>query len=61
MGACAAAERSDRSGQSILVARFADIGGSRASLAMQCRRGLGIAAADVRPSVADTDSVGYTA
>ena len=37
-----------------------DIGGTRTSLAMQLAEGLGIPAELVRPSVADTDSVGYT-
>jgi CO/xanthine dehydrogenase Mo-binding subunit len=37
-----------------------DIGGTRTSLAMQLAEGLGIPAESVRPSVADTDSIGYT-
>jgi CO/xanthine dehydrogenase Mo-binding subunit len=37
-----------------------DIGGTRTSLAMQLAEGLGISTESVRPSVADTDSVGYT-
>jgi len=37
-----------------------DIGGTRTSLAMQLAETLGISAEDVRPSVADTDSIGYT-
>lgn len=37
-----------------------DIGGSRASIAMQLAETLGIGAHDVKPQVADTDSVGYT-
>ena len=37
-----------------------DIGGTRTSLAMQLAEGLGIPSSSVRPSVADTDSVGYT-
>ncbi len=36
-----------------------DIGGTRASIAMQLAETLGIAAEDVKPQVADTDSVGY--
>ena len=43
-----------------LVEGSTDIGGSRASIAMQAAEVLGIPAEDVRPSVADTDSVGYT-
>ena len=38
-----------------------DIGGTRASIAMQAAEVLGIPAEDVRPSVVDTDSIGYTA
>ena len=37
-----------------------DIGGTRASIAMQAAEVLTIPAEDVRPSVVDTDSVGYT-
>jgi CO/xanthine dehydrogenase Mo-binding subunit len=37
-----------------------DIGGTRTSLAMQLAETLGISAEDVRPVVADTNSVGYT-
>lgn len=37
-----------------------DIGGSRASISMQLAETLGIRAEDVKPSVVDTDSVGYT-
>ncbi len=44
-----------------LIEGSTDIGGTRASLAMQAAEVLGIDAEDVRPSVADTDSVGYTA
>ena len=43
-----------------LVEGSTDIGGSRASIAMQAAEVLGIAAEDVHPSVGDTDSVGYT-
>lgn len=38
-----------------------DIGGSRASVAMQAAEVLGIPAEDVHPAVVDTDSIGYTA
>jgi CO/xanthine dehydrogenase Mo-binding subunit len=37
-----------------------DIGGSRASLAMQAAEVLGIPAEDVHPTVVDTDNVGWT-
>ncbi len=43
-----------------LVEGSTDIGGTRASLAMQAAEVLGIPAEDVHPSVADTESVGYT-
>jgi CO/xanthine dehydrogenase Mo-binding subunit len=43
-----------------LVEGSTDIGGSRTSIAMQLAEALGIRAEDVRPVVADTDSVGYT-
>ncbi len=43
-----------------LVEGSTDIGGTRASLSMQAAEVLGIPAEDVRPQVADTDSVGYT-
>jgi CO/xanthine dehydrogenase Mo-binding subunit len=43
-----------------LVTGSADIGGTRASLAMHAAEVLGIAAEDVKPSVGDTDSVGWT-
>ncbi len=36
-----------------------DIGGTRASISMQAAEVLGIPAEDVRPSVVDTDSIGY--
>ncbi len=42
-----------------LVEGSTDIGGTRASLAMQLAETLGIASEDVKPSVVDTDSVGY--
>ena len=44
-----------------LVEGSTDIGGSRASIAMQAAEVLGISAEEVRPSVVDTDSVGFTA
>ena len=43
-----------------LVEGSADIGGGRASVAMQMAEVLGIPAEDVHPTVGDTDSVGYT-
>ena len=43
-----------------LVEGSTDIGGTRTSVAMQAAEVLGIAAEDVRPSVVDTDSIGYT-
>jgi CO/xanthine dehydrogenase Mo-binding subunit len=43
-----------------LLTGSVDIGGTRTSIAMQLAEGLGIPAESIRPSVADTDSVGYT-
>ncbi len=43
-----------------LVEGSTDIGGTRASLAMQLAETLGIAAEEIKPSVVDTDSIGYT-
>ena len=43
-----------------LVEGSTDIGGTRASISMQAAEVLGIPAEDVRPSVVNTDSVGYT-
>ena len=43
-----------------LVLGSTDIGGTRASIAMQLAETLGISAEDVRPHVVDTNSVGYT-
>jgi CO/xanthine dehydrogenase Mo-binding subunit len=44
-----------------LVEGSTDIGGSRASIAMQAAEVLGIRYEEVRPSVVDTDSIGFTA
>jgi xanthine dehydrogenase molybdenum-binding subunit len=43
-----------------LVEGSTDIGGTRTSIAMQLAETLGLRAEDVKPSVADTDAVGYT-
>lgn len=43
-----------------LVEGSTDIGGTRTSIAMQAAEVLGIGAEDVRPTVVDTDSVGFT-
>ena len=43
-----------------LVEGSPDIGGSRAAVAMQLAEVLGITAEDVKPTVGDTDSIGYT-
>lgn len=43
-----------------LVEGSTDIGGTRASVAMQLAETLGITAEEVHPQVGDTDSVGYT-
>ncbi len=47
-------------GTVMLVEGSTDIGGTRVSIAMQAAEVLGIPAEDVRPTVVDTDSVGYT-
>jgi CO/xanthine dehydrogenase Mo-binding subunit len=47
-------------GRVALVEGSTDIGGTRASIAMQLAETLGIAAEDVTPTVADTDGIGYT-
>ena len=43
-----------------LITGSVDIGGTRPAVAMQAAEVLGIAAEDVRPSVGDTNSVGWT-
>ena len=43
-----------------LVEGSTDIGGTRASIAMQAAEVLGLDALDVRPVVTDTESIGYT-
>jgi CO/xanthine dehydrogenase Mo-binding subunit len=55
---CAASVNDD--GIVTLVEGSTDIGGTRTSIAMQLAETLGIDALDVRPQVADTDSVGFT-
>ena len=44
-----------------LILGSVDIGGTRASLAMQLAESLGVSYEAVKPQVTDTDSVGYTA
>jgi CO/xanthine dehydrogenase Mo-binding subunit len=44
-----------------LVEGSTDIGGTRTSVAMQAAEVLGLPAEDVRPTVVDTDSIGFTA
>jgi CO/xanthine dehydrogenase Mo-binding subunit len=43
-----------------LVEGSTDIGGTRTSIAMQFAETLGLAAADINPSVGDTSTIGYT-
>ena len=43
-----------------LIMGSVDIGGTRASIAQQAAETLGIAYEDVKPTVVDTDSIGYT-
>ena len=47
-------------GTATLVTGSPDIGGSRTSCAMIAAEELGLEASEVRPSVADTDTIGYT-
>jgi xanthine dehydrogenase molybdenum-binding subunit len=56
----AAAANVNPDGTVTLIEGSTDIGGTRTSIAMQLAETLGIAAEDVHPQVADTDSVGYT-
>ena len=56
--ACTISVNSD--GTVSLVEGSTDIGGTRTSVAMQAAEVLGLAAQEVKPLVADTDSVGYT-
>jgi len=50
----------DADGTVSLVLGSVDIGGTRASLAMQLAESLGLTAMDVHPKVVDTDAVGFT-
>ena len=59
MKSCASASVNP-DGTVMLVEGSTDIGGTRTSVAMQLAEALGIAAEDVHPQVADTDSIGYT-
>ena len=43
-----------------LIEGSTDIGGSRTSIAMQAAEVLGLQAADIHPTIVDTDSIGYT-
>jgi len=43
-----------------LIEGAPDVGGSRAAMAMQVAEALGIASEDIRPSVGDTDSIGFS-
>ena len=47
-------------GSVALIEGSTDIGGTRASIAMQAAEVLGLEAHDIRPVVADTESIGYT-
>ncbi len=47
-------------GTASVVTGSVDIGGSRASMAMMAAETLGLKAEEVRPMVADTDSIGHT-
>jgi len=58
VSSCSASVNDD--GTVTLLEGSTDIGGTRTSIAMQLAETLGITAEEVRPQVADTDSVGYT-
>ncbi|MCZ6729773.1 MAG: xanthine dehydrogenase family protein molybdopterin-binding subunit [SAR324 cluster bacterium] len=47
-------------GTASVVTGSVDIGGSRASMSIMAAEALGLTAEEVRPSVADTDSIGHT-
>jgi len=59
-GPSACTIRVNSDGTTYLSEGSPDIGGSRASVAIQAAEVLGIPAEDVYPAVVDTDSVGYT-
>lgn len=59
-GKSSASASINQDGTISLVEGSVDIGGSRASIAMQLAETLQIPATDVKPQVANTDSVGYT-
>ena len=59
-GAASATASVNSDGTVSLVEGSPDIGGTRVAVAMQLAEVLGIPAEDVRPTVGDTDSVGYT-
>lgn len=59
-GISSAAASLNPDGTISLVEGSVDIGGSRTAIAMQLAETLGIPADHIRPSVGDTDSVGYT-
>jgi xanthine dehydrogenase molybdenum-binding subunit len=59
-GKSSASASVNRDGSVNLVEGSVDIGGSRASIAMQLAETLGIPMEAIHPLVADTDSVGYT-
>ena len=59
-GPASAVASVNQDGTVTLVEGSPDIGGSRAAMAMHVAEVLGIAAEDVKPSIADTDSIGYS-
>jgi CO/xanthine dehydrogenase Mo-binding subunit len=60
MGQSSASASLNPDGTISLVEGSVDIGGTRASIAMQLAETLGLAMDDIRPVVGDTDAVGYT-
>lgn len=59
-GKSSASASVNNDGSVSLLEGSVDIGGSRTSIAMQLAETLGIPAEDVRPTIGDTNSIGYT-
>ena len=59
-GPASAIARVNPDGSISLVEGAPDIGGSRTTAAMHVAEALGLASEDIRPSIGDTDSIGYS-
>ena len=59
-GKSSASASANKDGTVSLVLGSVDIGGTRTSLSMQLAETLGIPVTDIKPQVADTDTVGFT-